>query len=552
MKKIISISVAALSLCAATNVMAERPDDHVVGLNVLHTPANQGVERQEFQMPSYRIAGFDREEALLCAKMAADAYTPGSNEARLVEAGDDFQVLDYQQFLDLKNQGFTVERFGYEQGKEYIYSGFVAKRGNDVYVSFHGTESVENVRADLNIAKRYDATLGGYVARGFDDELTKANPSLMLAMERLGCFENLNNQVLNSDFNFRVVGHSLGGAIATLFAAKLDKFKRAREDAVHLCTFGAPRSFDHAIFDNSKSLNKRTLRIYQNKTGLGIQDVVAAVSPGSMGFKHLGQALVVKTDGTPHLMSGYIAALESYASFHPGYVKTDGHSLRPYGKVLAQVAEHVSQEAQKSYQMVQEGNYQQAALNFVSASAQAVVFGLGNPILETLGHVSYETVKAAKSGGVFAAVNVAVTGGLKGAGQVALNMATPVADIGVEALSAIGLPNAAFDAVSYAGSAMVKVAGGVYNAASTLGSGVYSAVLQVQDGQKFDAAKTVAKATAGAAYHLGSAAVGATKNVVEGTVEVSKSIVSATTGTISSLASKASGFGGWALKKIWG
>jgi triacylglycerol lipase len=82
-----------------------------------------------------------------------------------------------------------------------------------------------------------------------------------------------------------VTGHSLGGAIAALIAARIDAEHPGSVDAVY--TYGMPRPGGQGLVDsyNAAGLGKRTYRMVHG------DDIVPTVAPSSFGFLHLGRAL---------------------------------------------------------------------------------------------------------------------------------------------------------------------------------------------------------------------------------------------------------------------
>jgi triacylglycerol lipase len=82
-----------------------------------------------------------------------------------------------------------------------------------------------------------------------------------------------------------VTGHSLGGAIAALIAARIDAEHPGSVDAVY--TYGMPRPGGQGLVDsyNAAGLGMRTYRMVHG------QDIVPTVAPSSFSFLHLGRAL---------------------------------------------------------------------------------------------------------------------------------------------------------------------------------------------------------------------------------------------------------------------
>jgi len=86
-------------------------------------------------------------------------------------------------------------------------------------------------------------------------------------------------------------GHSLGGALAILAAERTKRELQAQATAVY--TFGSPRTGVADFFDKyTPSLGNSTFRLVHGT------DIVPTVPPAlPSGFRHVGQAIICKTDG---------------------------------------------------------------------------------------------------------------------------------------------------------------------------------------------------------------------------------------------------------------
>lgn len=136
-------------------------------------------------------------------------------------------------------------------------------------VAFRGTDDVRDWLANLNI-DRVDRC-GGQVHQGFH----KAEQSLA---------ERVLEELPATDSRVWITGHSLGGALATLFAYRLQKSGR---DVAGLYTFGAPRVGCRCFArQHNWLLNDRHFRVLNNS------DAVPRV-PLPFRFRHCGQQVLI-------------------------------------------------------------------------------------------------------------------------------------------------------------------------------------------------------------------------------------------------------------------
>jgi hypothetical protein len=88
-------------------------------------------------------------------------------------------------------------------------------------------------------------------------------------------------RVMTNDRPLIIAGHSLGGALAVLFAHRLVQERRKRLVGVY--TFGMPRCCGHAFaHDISQSIGDRTFRFIHGT------DIVPTMPPSMFGFSHVG------------------------------------------------------------------------------------------------------------------------------------------------------------------------------------------------------------------------------------------------------------------------
>lgn len=208
------------------------------------------------------VAGFDRDNALFLAHCSKIAYSSDYNQLHLLS---DFAGINY-----FDKEGTQA---------------FIAYDNEKIIVAFRGTEpnKLEDWITDMKVRK----TAGPYgdVHRGFYQALNYVWPE----MEE--CIEDICNDGKRRKVYF--TGHSLGAALATLAAAKLQlcRHNEFDMDVDGLYTFGSPRVGSHRFAINfNKDLKDVTFRIVNN------HDVVTRV-PTSFTYGHLGNLIYFDDDG---------------------------------------------------------------------------------------------------------------------------------------------------------------------------------------------------------------------------------------------------------------
>lgn len=137
---------------------------------------------------------------------------------------------------------------------------------------FRGTEptSWSDIKADLKFRKVSSVSTGGVkegrVHRGFKAALDTVWEGIQAHMKECGTYNK----------NIIITGHSLGGALATLVAGRLD------DADVVLYTYGAPRVGNAAWNKRQKFLHYR----FRNNN-----DIVTRVPPAWLGYQHNGKLM---------------------------------------------------------------------------------------------------------------------------------------------------------------------------------------------------------------------------------------------------------------------
>lgn len=146
---------------------------------------------------------------------------------------------------------------------------YIIENNSEMIISFRGTEITEksDIIADLKIIKEKDIV--GYVHKGFKNEVDKLWNSLSTII-------NINNKPLF------LTGHSLGAAMATIFASRI------KTSVTALVTFGSPRVGDSNFVNNLDVIHYRV----KNSN-----DIITKLPLESMGYKHHGKCIYLNYYG---------------------------------------------------------------------------------------------------------------------------------------------------------------------------------------------------------------------------------------------------------------
>ena len=228
-------------------------------------------------------------------------------------------------YLDGKPAKPKFKEIGYKVVNFYDIDGaqgYVLKDENDNTVfSFRGTEPREfsDIKADIYVAKNDNLPYTkGKVHRGFQKELDKLWPHLLEYLKE------------NKPKNITITGHSLGAAIATLFASRILDYNPV------LYTFGSPRVGTIQFVNHLCDRYLTHYRVQNNN------DIVCTIPPTWLFYKHHGQNVYMNTWGRIRNLTpwqklkdkwrGRIAALKKGQVF-------DGlrdHSMVKYVKYLTE------------------------------------------------------------------------------------------------------------------------------------------------------------------------------------------------------------------------
>lgn len=208
----------------------------------------------------------DLEKSKFCAELCHAVYDPDLHK-------NPKRILDVVKGIDIDKQFKTFEKVGFDT------QAFVLEKDDILYVVFQGTQSKLDWLANLILRFKRSEKFGAYHT-GF---ITVSELSFPIVGNHvLSFFKNNPNKKLV------LTGHSLGGAMATMYAHILkQKYPNVAIDS--LITFGQPRCGNFKFTKYFNSLNLDYKRFVN--TGDYIADVPIPLWQGL--WAHSGTAFVL-------------------------------------------------------------------------------------------------------------------------------------------------------------------------------------------------------------------------------------------------------------------
>ncbi|MEK9695795.1 MAG: lipase family protein [Candidatus Poseidoniales archaeon] len=212
-------------------------------------------------------------------------------------------------YLDGKKAKSVAKKLGYTSHK-FIEDDeaqcHIVWNKDEMVLCFRGTEptSFNDIKADLN-AWPDRAQIGGRVHNGFQEEVNKVWDEIEAVM--------MESHVQSKLF---ICGHSLGGAMATIAASRLD----GHVDGLY--TFGSPRVGTRGMV---KRISCSHWRFVNNN------DIVTRVPFWIMGYKHHGELVYINHYGNIRKMTSWQRIKDKFRGYKSGLL--DGakdHSMPNY------------------------------------------------------------------------------------------------------------------------------------------------------------------------------------------------------------------------------
>ena len=244
----------------------------------------------------------DLKKAALTANLSKIAYSDQQ------ASRDQIINLGYGEFAWFDNEG--TQAFACRKSN-----------ANDIFIVFRGTEpnQMKDILADAK-AWRKPAREKGLVHFGFAQAIDKVYDNIV---------HWINEQKLDGERNITCTGHSLGAALATIMASRLD--------ANELYTFGSPRIGNR---DFVKEMNKDGIKHYRFVNN---NDIVTKVPFALMMYRHCGELCYINYHGNTRKMTTWQRIKDQFRGIMRAWQKGepfDGardHSISAYEKKLKNV-----------------------------------------------------------------------------------------------------------------------------------------------------------------------------------------------------------------------
>ena len=165
-------------------------------------------------------------------------------------------ILAYSKQEQIKWNEYGLELVSWIENKKSDTQGFVATRDKAIYVVWRGSESKKDFQNDASIDKVPFINDGEKVHIGFKYCWESVVGDTYDAIDT--ALENLQGETTD----IVVCGHSLGGAVATLYAHSIKKHYPHYN--VKCVTIGSPRVGNKTFKENYDSYEIDTLRIVHN------------------------------------------------------------------------------------------------------------------------------------------------------------------------------------------------------------------------------------------------------------------------------------------------
>jgi triacylglycerol lipase len=242
------------------------------------------------------------QQALLFAKLSGIAYLDQN------EGGE-------EQFAQL---GFTSAFYDVNGSQAYLL-----KNGNDIVVVCRGTQPTEfaDIKSDLDARMVPSSTGIGHVHRGFKTSIDNIWPQLQESLEVFGKTRTV-----------WCTGHSLGAAMATLIAYRLQRTETMPNPQA-LFTYGSPKVGNRKYIRAMEDIGLLHFRFVNNA------DIVARVP--LWPFKHFGGMYYMNHWGNLRSLTWKQGFKDIWRGFLKGIAKKEinffsNHSITRYAKNLEQ------------------------------------------------------------------------------------------------------------------------------------------------------------------------------------------------------------------------
>ena len=171
----------------------------------------------------------------------------------------------------MKELGYTTHKFIEKDGAQC----HIVSNKEEVVVVFRGTEpgEISDVLADLNAWPDKPMIGKGLVHNGFQEEVNKVWDPIQSTL----------NKMKREGKHFYVAGHSLGGAMATIFTSRM------ADQVSALFTYGSPRTGTRAFV--------KAFEHVPHFRHVNNNDIVTSVPLWIMGYRHHGKSTYINHYG---------------------------------------------------------------------------------------------------------------------------------------------------------------------------------------------------------------------------------------------------------------
>ena len=294
----------------------------------------QEARAQDFQGFTVDKADYEPKKACAMARASLLAY---GNEGMVKTVAGIWGFAKNVQFIDCDDT-----------------QAFVAWKEDLILVAFRGTETTHL----LDLLSDAECSLVDAMVEMLDaNGKTKTSVVLRLGkahygfLKALGCaMDQIDQAVIEAVRDDKprklwITGHSLGAALATLYATRIQyttngkpEFKGLQVSGLY--TFGSPRVGDRTFVGNlDEPLAGATCRFINH------EDLVTRVAPRAMGYDHVGKMMYLKEDGTleqgesagwVRFLNTFVDALNDFKATAKMSVKD--HSMELYVRKLENLA----------------------------------------------------------------------------------------------------------------------------------------------------------------------------------------------------------------------
>lgn len=200
------------------------------------------------------------------------------------------EMLQYA--TDIYNSIHIADHFYSDKESDLQVGIYINKDTHKIIISFRGTESLKDITTDLKVIKvKYDENIR--VHKGFYDQLFRSNIYNEF-------YNQLKELIEQYNYNIYITGHSLGGALSSLFTYRLAS--EYTNLIINNITFASPRIGNYywkKAFNSMTNIN--TLRVYVNSDPIPLTP--------SFNYWHIGKKLKLRSGNLFYYVNDHRTAM---------------------------------------------------------------------------------------------------------------------------------------------------------------------------------------------------------------------------------------------------